>query len=152
MSGTRDAYRAERLRCLEQEVAFLRGERRRLEALTGLLLLVACDGRCDPSALLEACCAWIGSDPARPHYVEVEERQAEIDDLVQAHLAAEPGSSANTVLAALRAAGHGVRRSDALEAVRRVRGVQEGRHSDLRADEAPGPVPEPGNHHREAGS
>lgn len=75
MSFDQAAYRRERLRDLQRRVEFLEAERSRLEALLGLALLVAAGGRCEAGALLDVLCAYVGTDPARPHAVELAERR-----------------------------------------------------------------------------
>lgn len=81
-------YQRVRARELEQRVTVLEAEERRLYRLLGLALRAATrDGRdCAPEALLELLCAIDGTNPARPAWVEEQEREnqdAETERLVQ---------------------------------------------------------------------
>lgn len=70
-------HHRDRIRDLDRRVTTLDADNRRLYRLLGLALLVATsDGReCSPQALLAVVCAIDGTDPARPAWVEEEERQ-----------------------------------------------------------------------------
>lgn len=70
-------HQRDRVRVLTRRLVFVEAELRRQYRLIGLLLQVATrDGRdCRPSALLELLCAIDGTDPARPAWVEEQERE-----------------------------------------------------------------------------
>lgn len=70
-----ERHRLERLRRLERENEMLRADRDRVERVLALCLQVAVgETGADPLALLEVLYAFIGSDPARPAWVEHRER------------------------------------------------------------------------------
>ena len=148
MTFDRDAYRRERNRELERRVVVAEAELRRAYLLLGHALVVAAGRECDPSALLDALCACVGTDPARPHHVELDERQARLDARVSELLAADPELSGNAVEGALRAEGLGVRRQDVQAAVRRSKGAEGRSDVGSAVGGALRVVPEPGYHHR----
>lgn len=69
-------YRSERLAELERRTTLLEAELRRHRVLLGLALEVAV-GKTDvsPWALLAVLCDYAGTDPARPAWVEEQERR-----------------------------------------------------------------------------
>lgn len=79
-------HQRERIRILDRRVTVLEAEERRLYRVLWLALRVATrDGQeCDPLVLLEVLCGLDATNPARPAWVEEQERR----DAIAADLAA----------------------------------------------------------------
>lgn len=75
-----DRYRREKTVRLEHQVRMLEAELRRHRRLLAMALRVATsDGRdCSPLVLLDVLCGVLGIDPARPAWVEEDERKTDL--------------------------------------------------------------------------
>jgi hypothetical protein len=70
-----ETYRREKMARLERENEFLRGERARLETLLAEALRVATGGTGNPLDLLDALADYVGTNLARPAFVEARQRE-----------------------------------------------------------------------------
>ena len=70
-----DTHLYERIRALAERCEYLEGERDRLQSLLAQALLVAVGGTTvQPLALLDVLCDVVGTNPARPYFVERRKR------------------------------------------------------------------------------